>query len=64
MNEAEAQQYRDRAAARQAVEAKMADPDARFEDDRDFAYMSPDEVSAQINAGKVPGIGPDRRLRR
>lgn len=63
MTERERQELEAKAAARAAVLAKFPDPAAVLEDD-DFKHLSGPEVVSLINAGRVPGIGPDKRLNR
>ena len=50
-----------RAAARAAARAKWGDGTATIET-HDLAFFSGEEIKALINAGRIPGIGPDKRL--
>ena len=51
-------------AERARVLAAMADPEAPPIPDSDFKHMTPSEALRVVNAGRVEGIGADKRLRR
>jgi hypothetical protein len=53
----------EKAAARAAVMAKWNDGSQVITDD-DCKYLTSAEVTAAVNAGRIEGIGPDKRLRR
>jgi hypothetical protein len=50
-------------AARAAVLAKFPDGSAEITDD-DCQFLTGDELTGLINAGRFPGIGADKRLSR
>jgi hypothetical protein len=59
----ERQEWADREAARRAARAKWADGSQAITDD-DLRFFSGDEIGQLINAGRIPGVGPDKRLAR
>lgn len=63
MTPQERQTAENRAAARAAVLAKFPDGSAVITDE-DCRLLDGAEVAALINAGRIPGVGPDKRLRR
>ena len=63
MTPQEAAQIEARAAARRAVLAKFSDGSAEITEE-DVKNLTAPEIHSLINAGRISGIGPDRRLRR
>jgi len=53
----------DRAAARSAVLAKFPDGSAEITDE-DVKLLTGPEITSLINAGRIAGVGPDKRLAR
>lgn len=63
MTPQEVERIREREQARRDVLAKFSDGSAQFSDE-DFKLLDSSEIHALVNAGRVPGIGVDKRLRR
>jgi hypothetical protein len=57
------QAHLERQADRATARAKWSDGTATITDE-DLKHFTGDEVNALINAGRIEGIGPDKRLRR
>ncbi len=63
MTPAEQARHEAQAAARTAARAKWGDGAAVIED-ADLKHFSAAEILALVNAGRIPNVGPDKRLRR
>jgi hypothetical protein len=55
--------FEQRMADRQAVLAKFPDPAAPISDE-ECKFLTGEEITSLINAGRIPGVGPDKRLAR
>jgi hypothetical protein len=56
-------QIQERQTARAQVLVKMADETAPPLSEDDVKLMTPQETVRAVNAGRIPGIGRDKRLR-
>jgi hypothetical protein len=62
VTEQERQALKDRTDARQAVLAKFPDGSAEITD-QDCKLLTAPEIHSLINAGRIGGVGRDKRLR-
>jgi hypothetical protein len=63
MTPREVQAAEERAAARAISRAKWGDGSQQIET-HDLAFFSADEIKALIDAGRISGVGADKRLGR